>query len=58
MKYRIELLNSETSERFIVTGRIRDVPGFKYYDSASPAEVEQVGEAVAKMHRGMGLADA
>lgn len=52
-QYHVELLNSETDEQFSATGRISDVLG--QYDPGI-VEVEQVGDAVAEIHKRRGQA--
>lgn len=53
--YRIDLLNSETGESFTATGRISEV--LKYYVPET-VEVEEVGHAVAEMHKRRGQRQA
>jgi hypothetical protein len=50
-RYRIELQDSETGERIIATGRISEV--LEHYDPGT-VEVEQVGNAVAEIHKRRG----
>ena len=47
-RYRVEMVNSETNERVIAIGRISEV--LEHYNPET-VDVEQVGDAVAEIHK-------